>query len=932
MNKNVPSKPLPPHQQDLKLLSQISVLSENPHSFIPRFLRVLKKWSQADAVAIRYNLPLKSPGSQPTVEIHPKSQSKIHAEFIEQVSGKVDRSFKTEFSMPAIRGKAPQNVIQFALRRQNRMVATLFLFGLPSQRLFERLKQCGPAISLAVERVLENLANGESSLPADASAVKMPGKKIDVTDLNEAQAEKLQKEQRWLKVISNIEEGITVADEQGNVIVWNRAMEKLTGIPAAEALSRKMWDMEYEVEKSIGKPKLGRKELKTLMTSIIKTGSAPFVGKAMERIVRSRTGMEYTVVGKVAAIPTDKGHLLVGTALDVTDLKRAQDVLVSSEKRYRQLFELAQEGIWVIDENAVTTLVNPSMAKMLGYKTEEMGGRPLWDFMDEEQKTVAAYYFGRRKSGIAEVHEFIFRSKQNRPVVATLATAPLIDDRGNFCGAIAGVVDITEQKKAEQELIEARNSYQTLFEGAPEPIYLHIKNRIIDANKSFVDLLGYDNKDQVIGKSIFEILHPKYHEIVKERLRNIKAKKAVAPLLEEQFIRKDGTAVDVEVSASEIIYNNRKTIQVLIRNISERKKAEEALRKNERQLRTIFDTVDDVILLLAPVRWGQYQCISINDNARKKYGINTSEIAGKKPAEFLPPSLAAKLQEKLDKVVRNKRRISWQDSGRFARGEFHVMIAASPVLDEQGQCSQIVVSLTDISEIISAQQKLKTSRDELRLLAAHLQSVREEERRAIAREIHDEFAQVLTAIKINLAIMLGDMEQKNQQAYSAYSKDIKASMDIVDRAIVSIRKLVANLRPDTLDKLGLTNALHWQAKDVEAATGIPCRFSGPENLISLGEDKDIAVYRIVQESITNAVRYAEANQIDITMELINGLVQVTIEDDGKGFDPKKVEAGGSFGLLGMKERALVLGGHIDIKSTPGKGTCITLQVPATNNH
>jgi signal transduction histidine kinase len=230
---------------------------------------------------------------------------------------------------------------------------------------------------------------------------------------------------------------------------------------------------------------------------------------------------------------------------------------------------------------------------------------------------------------------------------------------------------------------------------------------------------------------------------------------------------------------------------------------------------------------------------------------------------------------------------------------------------------------TEIAERERAEEQLKASLGLLRALAARLQNVREEERTYIAREIHDEFGQICTAIKMDLAL-IGHKATKRQTRLRA---KVDSAMHLVDHLIATLRRIASELRPRSLDDLGLPAALEWQTHEFESRTGIQCRVSLPAEAIVLDAERATAVFRIFQESLTNVMRHAEATSVEARLERDGGQLVLQIRDNGRGFDPEEAKASKSLGLVGMQERALLINGDFRIDSAPGAGTTVTLRIP-----
>jgi len=228
----------------------------------------------------------------------------------------------------------------------------------------------------------------------------------------------------------------------------------------------------------------------------------------------------------------------------------------------------------------------------------------------------------------------------------------------------------------------------------------------------------------------------------------------------------------------------------------------------------------------------------------------------------------------------------------------------------------------NITQNKRAEEELRDSQRLLRELAAHRESAREEERASIAREVHDELGQALTALRMDLSV-LAVAYAGEAPGIAERVAGLKAS---VDGTIGMVRNVAAALRPASLD-LGLVPAVEWLAAEFERRSRISCTLELPEAAIAL-EDRDAAVvFRILQESLTNVLRHAAATRVEIRMLAEAGGVRLEVRDDGCGFDPQRAGRERSFGLLGMRERAMMLGGELAIQSAPGRGTCVRLLVP-----
>ncbi|MEO8166033.1 MAG: histidine kinase, partial [Betaproteobacteria bacterium] len=229
----------------------------------------------------------------------------------------------------------------------------------------------------------------------------------------------------------------------------------------------------------------------------------------------------------------------------------------------------------------------------------------------------------------------------------------------------------------------------------------------------------------------------------------------------------------------------------------------------------------------------------------------------------------------------------------------------------------------EISERKLIEANLLKSEARLREFAAHIQSVREEERTNIAREIHDELGQAMTGLKMDLSWLEKRMPRPSQET----GDKIKAMFQLIDTTIQSVRKISSELRPQVLDDVGLTGTLKWQAREFQARTGIRCKLEVPEKEFALDPERSTAVFRIFQEVMTNVVRHAKATRVDIKLSVDGGHLILMIGDNGSGISQSDIHNPKSLGLLGIRERTMILGGSVEIGGINHKGTSVRLTIP-----
>jgi signal transduction histidine kinase len=222
-----------------------------------------------------------------------------------------------------------------------------------------------------------------------------------------------------------------------------------------------------------------------------------------------------------------------------------------------------------------------------------------------------------------------------------------------------------------------------------------------------------------------------------------------------------------------------------------------------------------------------------------------------------------------------------------------------------------------------AEDKLRRSLDQLRALTSYLQYVREEERTRIAREVHDELGQALTGLKLDMSWLAARL---GRNARPVQDK-VKTMVDHIDETIQTVRRIATELRPGILDSLGLVAALEWQANEFQSRTAIPCHVVATVDDSQLPQQFATVFFRIYQETLTNIIRHANATRVDVRLAKEAGALVLSVIDNGRGISEEEIANTRSIGLVGMRERAMLIGGEMILHGSPGKGTTMTLRVP-----
>jgi two-component system sensor histidine kinase UhpB len=357
----------------------------------------------------------------------------------------------------------------------------------------------------------------------------------------------------------------------------------------------------------------------------------------------------------------------------------------------------------------------------------------------------------------------------------------------------------------------------------------------------------------------------------------------------------------------------------IVRDVSERREAQETLALREAFLRAMLDNLPYLAWLKDTN--GKFQVVN-QPFATASGKARPLDLVGLDDFDIWPHELAARYVAD-DREVMQTRQQKLVEEQLFDRGNLRwVETFKSPVFDNAGNVIGSTGLAHDITQRRQLQEEQRRSREQLRALAAHVESVREQERVRIAREIHDELGQSLTCMGMDLAFLDKQIDPENKEAAAR----VAALVELVKDTIRCVRRISSELRPSILDDLGLGAAIEWLGHDFETRTSVPCKVEVPED-ISLPVEFATPLFRVCQEALTNVARHASATQVNIRLECSEHEVVLDIHDDGRGITEEEVSRHGSLGLLGMKERVAILGGSLDVQGAPAQGTTLTIRIP-----
>jgi len=356
----------------------------------------------------------------------------------------------------------------------------------------------------------------------------------------------------------------------------------------------------------------------------------------------------------------------------------------------------------------------------------------------------------------------------------------------------------------------------------------------------------------------------------------------------------------------------------------ERRRAEAALHESEARFRSITAKVPGMVFQILRAADGALRFTYASEGAAALCGVPREAIQADGAAftRLIFPADREDFHRSLDLSALTMRQWNWEGRLRTPRDAIKwTNCRASPKLLDGGEVLWDGLML-NITEARLRETEAQESRELLQELSAYRESAREEERKRIAYDIHEELGQVLTALRLDISYL----DMRFGEGRAEFRRKTKSMAQLIDRAVEVVRGVAAELRPGVLD-LGLAAAIEWQAQEFETRTGIACLLSFSERDITLDEKRATTLFRILQESLSNVARHADASAVTISLAKKGDWLSLEVADDGRGVDPQRIDRSKSFGLLGIRERTAVLGGKFEMRGSVGNGTVLSVRVP-----
>jgi PAS domain S-box-containing protein len=466
--------------------------------------------------------------------------------------------------------------------------------------------------------------------------------------------------------------------------------------------------------------------------------------------------------------------------------------------------------------------------------------------------------------------------------------------------------DITQKKKAEQQINDVYNEMHTALNSITDGV-ISVDN---DFRYTFINDAALANakktREEMLGKTLLEVRPELEHTRFWKKYQEIMRKKIVGEI--------EGFFSPMNILASVKIYPSKNGLTFFYKDVTEERKIQDALVASEKKYRLLFDN-NPLPMWMIDIH--TLNIIDVNEAAIEHYGYTRNEFLSMNIRDIRPPEDIARVEAAANQQNSSIRKVGVWTHLKKDGTQIKVEITSHDInyLDHK---TRLILS-NDVTDKVLIEDALLKLNGELRQLYTRQQNIREEERKHIAREIHDELGQLITGLKMDISWLKQRIIQKQPEL----TEKLNESISLLDESVKTIRKISSELRPGILDDLGIIPALFWLAKDFEKRTQIKCKINNlAGDSIECGDEVKVVLFRVFQEALTNVMRHANATEI--TTEILQEKSQLTMQiaDNGKGYDVTKQTK--TLGILGMKERIANVNGELYISSALGRGTSITI--------
>ncbi|RMF58109.1 MAG: PAS domain S-box protein [Calditrichaeota bacterium] len=790
-----------------------------------------------------------------------------------------------------------------------------------------------------------------------------------------------QTEIQFQRLLNSVRDVVWAATPDGKIFYINSAAEKIYGRKAEDFLDHpELWlESVYPEDRDIaeesGKILLENGYVESEYRIVQPDGQI--------RWLNDRKTLIYDEEGKLIQIG--------GIATDITERKKAEKALQENLEYTNQLLQTTLDGYILADTEGQIVDVNPSYCQMVGYTKKELLQMNIRDVEGQltpeeiEERINLMVRDGKARFETRHIHKdghpvildvsIVVLKSETRPLVAAfvrdvtrqrILEKELRESEQRYSQLFEEAPiplweeDFSRVKQYIQKLIQAGiKDFRKYFQEHPEAIQECASLvRVLDVNHAALQLHEAATKEMLIENLPRIFTENSYRAIIEQVVAIAEGRNSINLEGEVQTLQGKKIIINLVWTAIKGYEETLERVLLSTIDITEQKNLEKELRESEQRYSQLFEEAPIPLWEEDFSRVKQYiqklkqtgikdfrkyfqehpeamqECASlvrvldVNHAALQLHETNSKEtLIENLPRIFTKNSYRTFIDE-LVAIAEGRNYLNLEGEVQTLQGKKIIInLIWSVVQGYEETLERVLVSTIDITERVSALQEAEESRKQLRALAEYLQQVREDERLNVARELHDELGQILTVLKIDLNLIEKGIQQLGTSKARKLLEEARQMRQLIDGSIETVRRIIRDLRPEILDNLGLLPAIEWQLEELQKRTGIEGIFNSNVESLSLSKRESIAIFRIVQEALTNVARHSRAKHVYVDVKKENNRLHVKIRDDGIGIPREKLVHPTTFGLLGMQERAIFLGGKVDISAETEKGTTIEVTVP-----
>lgn len=660
------------------------------------------------------------------------------------------------------------------------------------------------------------------------------------------------------------------------------------------------------------------------------------VEQAWERAIAARSvfraefrfvhccGRHIRVLAQAApeCVPDGNGIVYVGSLSDIASTCACDSRLSRALDHVEAIYRASPDMIFLHGPDGRVLDVNDNVLQGYGYTRSEMLSLPFQEFSGGCCTSEQAFeLLTRARTGEQLDFEWCARRKNGEEFPVEVRLRRLGDGVGeNAPSVIAIVRDITDRKRIAEALRESEEKYRLTMDACVAGIYVIQEMTFRYVNPAMGRLFGYLPEDMVGGLQPGELLAPTQRAMVGCLTRGTGNDASAI-----SCIRKDGSIFDAVVWGKQTTYEGRPAVVGTLIDISRRRQAEQALGESERRFKVITANLPGAVF---QARADGVSLAELGFVSRAAYVLfeRPVHVFRQAPERFLECIHVDDQESYLNSMKESIATFrDWNWEGRLVLSDERVKWIAWRATPRTLSGPSVLWDgvVLDITDTKKAQEELSHYRDRLRQLLSREHTLMEQERASIAAEIHDEFGSLLMALKMNLHTVASTVLSGQPDLAERFD----AMSGLIGEAVGTIRRIATELRPRILDDFGLVAAMEWHIQEFKRHTGIECELTSDDPLPDLPPDLATALFRILQESLTNIARHSGAKRVQVHVGQADEELQLLIRDDGRGLDYRSAARHDARGIFGMRERALRHSGTFEIHGAPGKGTVVSVRMP-----